>query len=44
MTGETNPEKLPRSMTPVPKDGTFVSAHVPDASTNAGKECCVQFF
>jgi hypothetical protein len=44
MTGETNLEKLLRSMTPFLRDGTFVFAHVPDASTSAAKECCVQFF
>lgn len=44
MTGETNLKTLLRSMKPVLRDGTFVFAHVPEASTNVVKECCVQFF
>jgi hypothetical protein len=44
MTGETNLEKLLKSMQPVLRDGTFVFAHVHETKVSSAKECCVQFF
>lgn len=43
-TGETNLEKLLKSMKPSLREGTFVFAHVPERLVPLAKECCVQFF
>jgi hypothetical protein len=42
--GETNLEKLLKSMQPILRDGTFVFAHIPLAQEKSVKDCCIQFF
>ena len=44
MSGETNLEKLLKSMQPILKEGIFVFAHVPLEKEQLVKDCCVQYF
>ncbi|MCB0337525.1 MAG: ACT domain-containing protein [Bdellovibrionales bacterium] len=44
MSGETNLEKLLKSMQPLLRDETFVFAHIAEPHVAAAKDCCLQFF
>lgn len=44
MSGETDLEKLLKSMQPVLREGTYVFAHVPESQESSARDCCIQYF